>query len=86
MKLFRRWSVDSAITKLQDPKEKHRLDAAIWVWSRDAGQFSDEERTRLIDVLGVTATATKATWSETRPFPRWSVCRRRVQPISHWVR
>ena len=50
-KLPRRWSVDSAIAKLQDEKERHRLDAAIWVWSRDAGHFSDEELIRLIEVL-----------------------------------
>jgi HEAT repeat protein len=56
-KLPRRWSVESAIATLQDSKERHRLDAAIWVWSRDAGHFSDEERSRLIDVLRVTAAA-----------------------------
>ena len=55
-KLPRRWSVDSAIAKLQDEKERHRLDAAIWVWSRDAGHFSDEEQTRLIEVLEASAT------------------------------
>ena len=47
---------DSAIAKLQDHKERHRLNAAIWVWSRDAGHFSDEERIRLIDVLEASAT------------------------------
>ena len=47
---------DSAIAKLQDSKERHRLNAAIWVWSRDAGHFSHEERTRLIDVLEASAT------------------------------
>ena len=52
--------VDSAIAKLQDQKERHRLDAAIWVWSRDAGHFSDEERLRLIDVLEPSATAQRA--------------------------
>ena len=51
-----RWSVDSAIAKLQHPKERHRLNAAIWVWSRRAGYFSDEQRMRLIDVLKVNAT------------------------------
>jgi HEAT repeat protein len=56
-KFPRRWSVDSAIAKLQHPKERHRLNAAIWVWSRDAGYFSDEQRMRLIDVLKVRATA-----------------------------
>jgi HEAT repeat protein len=56
-KLPRRWSADSAIAKLQDQNERHRLDAAIWVWSRDAGHFSEEERIRLIDVLEVNATA-----------------------------
>ena len=55
--LPRRWSVDSAIEKLRHPKERQRLDAAIWVWSRKAGHFSDDERMRLIDVLRVTATA-----------------------------
>jgi HEAT repeat protein len=49
--------IDSAIAKLQDQKERRRLDAAIWVWSRDAGHPSDEERIRLIDVLQVSATA-----------------------------
>ena len=56
-KLPRRWSVDSAIAKLQHPKEPHRLNAAIWIWSRNAGHFSDEQRMRLIDVLKATATA-----------------------------
>ncbi len=49
--------IDSAIAKLQDQKERHRLNAAIWVWSRDAGHFSDEERTQLIDGLKPLATA-----------------------------
>lgn len=48
---------DSAIAKLQDQKERHRLNAAIWVWSRDAGHFSDEERVRLIETLQATVTA-----------------------------
>ena len=47
--------IDSAIAKLQDQKERRRLDAAIWVWSRDAGHFSEEERIRLIDVLDTSA-------------------------------
>ena len=51
---------DSAIAKLQDHKERHRLNAAIWVWSRDAGHFSDEERTKLIDALKPIATADKS--------------------------
>jgi HEAT repeat protein len=49
-------NVESAIGKLHDSKERRRLDAAIWVWSRDAGHFSDEERTKLIHVLDATAT------------------------------
>ena len=57
LKLPRRWSVDSAIAKLQAPKERDRLNAAIWVWSRNAGHFSDEERIKLIDALRVSATA-----------------------------
>jgi HEAT repeat protein len=56
-KLPRRWSVDSAIAKLQHANERHRLNAAIWVWSRGARHFSGDERTRLIDALKVTATA-----------------------------
>jgi HEAT repeat protein len=57
IKLPRRWTVDTAIARLQRPEERHRVNAAIWVWSRDANQFSDEQRMRLIDVLTETATA-----------------------------
>jgi HEAT repeat protein len=51
-----RWSVDTALEKLADPRERHRTNAAIWVWARDPDDFGAEQREALIAALRACAT------------------------------
>ena len=77
--------IDSAIAKLQDQKERRRLDAAIWVWSRDAGHFSEEERIRLIDVLDTSAREDESDAVRNQAVAALVRLQARVQRTSHWM-
>ena len=77
---------DFAIAKLQDQKERRRLDAAIWVWSRDAGHFSEEERIRLIDVLQATATADESDSVRSQSILALVSLQAPGARTSHWMR